>query len=190
MLTVVENGTPYLWLTASSGERSVVVAHEPEFENLFLEAYEGLVRSLTGVTGDAELAADCVQEAFIKAHARWGRIRRYDNPVTWVRRVAINRARDVRRSELRRRSREDKVSVLDQQHPDAAEGVASALGVEHLLEQLSPRRREVAALFYIDDLSVDEVAATLRLSSGAVKFHLNKARAQLSELVEQEEVDR
>ncbi|MDG2114171.1 MAG: sigma factor, partial [Actinomycetota bacterium] len=81
------------------------MAHEPEFENLFLEAYEGLVRSLTAVTSDAELAADCVQEAFIKAHARWGRIRRYDNPVTWIRRVAINRARDILRSEARRRSR-------------------------------------------------------------------------------------
>ena len=183
-MTVVELRTPRLALAALCGDWSIGVAHESEFEALFLDVYDGLVRSLTAVTGDSELAADCVQDAFIKAHARWSRIRRYDNPVTWIRRVAINRSRDILRSELRRRQREDRVNAVEPQHPDSAEIVTAGMNVVELLEQLSPRRREVAALFYVDDLSVDEVAASLRLSPGAVKFHLNRARLQLSELLE------
>ena len=41
---------------------------------------------------------DLVQEAFIRAWKRWDRIRRYDDPVAWVRRVAWNLAMTRHRS--------------------------------------------------------------------------------------------
>ena len=65
-----------------------------EFDAFFDKYYPAMVRSLTMISGDGELAADAVQDAFIRAYARWDRIRRYDRPDAWVRRVAINRSRD------------------------------------------------------------------------------------------------
>ena len=44
---------------------------------------------------------------------------------------------------------------------------------------LSPQQRAVVALHYLDDLAVADVASTLRLSEGAVKYHLHQARARL-----------
>ena len=41
-------------------------------------------------------------EAFVKAHLHWGRIRRYDDPAGWIRRVAINRLRDDHRHSVRK----------------------------------------------------------------------------------------
>jgi RNA polymerase sigma-70 factor (ECF subfamily) len=35
------------------------------------------------------------------------------------------------------------------------------------------------ALYYLDDLTVAEVAATMELSEGAVKYHLHQARERL-----------
>jgi RNA polymerase sigma-70 factor (ECF subfamily) len=161
---------------------------QDEFDDFFSAHYDQLVGSLTAITGDREVATDCVQEAFIQAFARWNRIRRYDKPVTWVRRVAINRSRDAHRSSSRRRRREDRFS----HHPlppvpSPAEQVGSNLDLVQLLNKLSPRQRSVAALFYVEDLSIAEIADSLGLSGGTVKFHLNKARQSLQALLETEE---
>ena len=47
-------------------------------------------------------AADAVQEAFVKAHLKWRKISRYDDPIGWVRRVAINQIRDGHRRHERK----------------------------------------------------------------------------------------
>ena len=70
---------------------------ERRFRRPVCAHYDRLVRSLTVASGDREQAADAVQEAFVKAHVRWRRIRRYDDPIGWVRRVAINQLRDDHR---------------------------------------------------------------------------------------------
>jgi len=70
-------------------------------EMLFRTHYARLVRALTLVSGSRELAADAVQEAFVKAHLHWWRIKRYDDPLGWVRAVAINRLHDVHRRTVR-----------------------------------------------------------------------------------------
>ena len=164
------------------------MGNDPDFDRFFLSHYDGLVRSLTAITGDRERADDCVQEAFIRAFARWRRIRRYDNPATWVRRVAINLSRDVSKAEKRRRRREDN-DRLHEDHAAAspADAVAADLYLVDLLQRLTPQQRAVAALFYVEDISVAEIAESLGLTAGAVKFHLNKARASLKSMFESEE---
>ena len=78
-------------------------AASADFDDLFRAHYDRLVRALTVACGDREQAADAVQEAFVKAHVRWRRIGRYDDPVGWVRRVAINQVRDEHRRAGRKR---------------------------------------------------------------------------------------
>ncbi len=63
-------------------------------EIMFRTYYRGLVRSLAVAAGGLSLAEDAVQEAFARAHISWRRIGAYDDPVAWVRRVAINRIKD------------------------------------------------------------------------------------------------
>lgn len=69
----------------------------------------------------------------------------------------------------------------------AADAIASRLRLTELLDQLTPQQRAVAALFYIEDLPVAQIAQSLSISSGAVKFHLNRARGHLREAVERQE---
>lgn len=165
-----------------------LVGNDPEFDRFFLRHYDGLVRSLTAITGDRERADDCVQEAFIRAFARWRRIRRYDNPATWVRRVAINLSRDADRSEKRRRRREDNDRMGEARGAESSvDAVAADLYLVDLLQRLTQQQRVVAALFYIEDISVAEIAESLGLTTGAVKFHLNKARGGLKSMLESEE---
>jgi RNA polymerase sigma-70 factor (ECF subfamily) len=148
------------------------------FDQVFLEAYPRLVRSLTLVCrGDAEAAADCVADAFERAFVRWRKVSRLDDPVGWIRRVAINRATDGGRR-LRRRDRA--VERLASSTPVATELPEPAdTTLADAVAALSPQQRAVVALFYLDDLSVAEVAATMELSEGAVKYHLHEARERL-----------
>jgi len=158
-----------------------------EFDRLFEAHFAELVQSLTAITGDRELARDCVQEAFVRAYARWRRVRLYDNPVTWIRRVAINLSRDAHRSDTRRRRREDRVGNEQPAVREAeVETVTSGLHLVALLDHLTPQQRAVAALFYLEDISVAEIGVSLGISAGAVKFHLNKARSTLKVVIERE----
>jgi RNA polymerase sigma-70 factor (ECF subfamily) len=156
------------------------------FDDVFLAGYPRLVRSLTVVCGgDRETAADCVADAFERAFVRWRRVSRLDDPTGWIRRVAINRAIDQGR---RRRRRDRAVERLSTQDAAATSGVlderiesagSSDGSLTAAVAGLSPQQRAVVALFYVDDLSVAEVAATMELSEGAVKYHLHQARERL-----------
>jgi RNA polymerase sigma factor (sigma-70 family) len=159
-------------------------------EMLFRTHYARLVRALTLVSGSREMAADAVQEAFVKAHLHWWRIKRYDDPVGWIRRVAINRLRDVHR----RSAREDSAVARLVAQADAAissignpgEAGAVAPGGGFIDVQMSelvaglPRQQRLAVtLFYVEELTVAEVARAMSISLGAVKFHLHQGRERL-----------
>jgi len=152
-----------------------------EFEAFFHAAFESLWNSVTLVCGDRERARDAVQEAFIKAYGHWSRIRQYDDPAAWVRRVAIHASHDAGRSDLRRRRREQR--VVDRDHePSVNADVTAGESAVHLLDALPGRQRAVAALFYFDDLSTAEIATTLDIAEGTVRFHLAAARERLRTL--------
>jgi RNA polymerase sigma-70 factor (ECF subfamily) len=150
---------------------------DTEFEAFFLEHHDDTLRSLHALLNDREAAVDATQDAFIKAHARWSVIRTYDAPQAWVRRIAINASRDRLRSERRRRDRETLVDPVDE--PPASDPIVADAGIQALLDGLPARQREIAALFYVNDCSVDEIARRLTLSVGTVKSQLSEARDRL-----------
>ena len=160
---------------------------DADFERFFLAYYDSIVRSVTMITGDRERATDAVQEAFIKAYAKWDALRSYDLPAAWVRRIAINRCRDSHRSDRRRARRERPYLASPTSSP--ADGVIGMTFALQLVQQLPPQQRAVAVLFYLDDLSIEEIGLILRLKEGTVKFHLNKARTRLSDVLTRDEVE-
>ena len=160
----------------------MIHSRRSEFEQFFLAHYDPIVRSVTFVCGDRERAADATQEAFIRAFDRWGRVKRYGNPAAWVRRIAINVARDEHRSVTRRNRRESIAGAAPSEMPgpDAADRFDSSPALDSLLT-LPDRQREIAVLYYLDDLSVAEIGETLDIAEGTVRFHLSQARARLRE---------
>lgn len=163
-------------LSMSDTADTVAVVSGDSVETLFRAHYARLVRALAVVAGSQEAAADAVQEAFVKAHLHWRRIQRYDDPVGWIRRVAINKLRD----DHRRRGRKDR--AVERLHGEfRPEGVEWSDGtdVSTLLAQLPRQQRLAMALFYVSGLSVAEVASSLEISEGAVKFHLHQGRDRL-----------
>lgn len=145
-------------------------------EILFRQSYRSIVQSLALAGGDLAAAEEATQEAFIELCVRWIQVSRYDNPAAWVRRVAINKLRKIHRSTARsaaavvRLGSEEKLAYAPTE-PDTA--LVAALGA------LSPRQRLAAVLYYVEDLTIAEVAAAIGISPGSVSQHLYRARISL-----------
>ncbi len=167
------------FVTEITGVAEVVVVDD--LETMFRAHYGRLVRTLALVAGSQEAAADAVQEAFVKAHLHWRRVQRYDDPVGWIRRVAINKLRD----ESRRQGRKDRaVERLQGEMRDSEVEWSDGADAGALLAGLPRQQRLAMALFYVEGLSVSEVADTLGITEGAVRFHLHQGRNRLRGLVE------
>jgi RNA polymerase sigma-70 factor (ECF subfamily) len=98
--------------------------------------------------------------------------------------VAINRLRDDhRRSTRKERAHERLASSADRPASDPTAASAGVIGsgseTLELLSGLPRQQRLCIALYYIDDLSIGQIASALGISEGAVKFHLHQGRNQL-----------
>jgi RNA polymerase sigma-70 factor (ECF subfamily) len=147
-----------------------------DFDRFFAAVYPRLVRQLFAVVGDVGEAEDVVQEAFARAAVRWQRIRGYDNPEGWVRRVALNQAR----SNLRRTRRMLAALVRVGPLAEVAELSPDATAVAVAMRGLSLRHREALVLYYVVQLSIEEMAEQLGIPKGTVKSRLARGRARLA----------
>lgn len=162
-------------VSGGAGQAGVTDAPD-DYVALFEREFERLARSLRAVDASAD---DAVQEAFVQAFLRWGRVRTMDDPAGWIRRVAVNRLLNVRRN---RRRQEAAVARLESnpagtappENPEVLDAVRS----------LSRQQRVAVALYYGAGLPVDEVADAMRLTAGTVKFHLHAGRERLRALLE------
>jgi RNA polymerase sigma-70 factor, ECF subfamily len=150
-------------------------------EAVFSSQRNSLVRALTLYCGDRGLAEDCVQEAFARLCLNWRRVSTYDDPAIWVRRVALNLAKDHRRLLVRRARLV--VRLGDQQEPPPSRTEVDPQ-LWSAIRGLPSRQRTAVALYYVGDLKVAEVAMTMKISEGTVKRHLERARETLRKKLE------
>ena len=155
------------------------------FEEFYAATVDRLLGHLFLVTGDLHAAEEIVQEAFTRASMRWPRLRSYDVPEAWVRRVAMNLAADRARG-LRRQTR----ALMRLGPPPAVPSVSvETLALVEALRTLPVRQRQAVVLHYLADLSVAEIAQALAVPSGTVKSLLARGRRALAaKLGEPEEV--
>jgi RNA polymerase sigma-70 factor, ECF subfamily len=146
------------------------------FEAFYAGAVGRLLGQLLPVTGDLHEAEEVVQEAFARASVRWTRLRDYDVPEAWVRRVAMNLAADRARS-LRRQTRAMLRLGPPPQVPAAS---AEAVALVAALRTLPVRQRQAIVLHHLVDLPIEEVARTLGTRPGAVKSLLARGRRALA----------
>jgi RNA polymerase sigma factor (sigma-70 family) len=164
----------------------VHVAVGLSFEDLFRVQYPRLVAVGLAVVGSVEVARDLAQETMTRAHANWETVANFDVPEAWLRRVMNNLLVD----HLRRREAERGALERLARRPGPTTSVAGESRLAEMLAVLPERQRLVAALTYVGDLPVVDVAAALGIAPGTVKASLWKARRTLEKhLTKLEPVD-
>jgi RNA polymerase sigma-70 factor (ECF subfamily) len=153
-----------------------------DYTSFFRTELRSLVALAAAIAG-ADRAEEIAQEALLRAHREWDRIARYDKPGAWVRRVTINLATSSRRRRLSERRALQRVAArrqLDAPPPEVD-------GFWALVRRLPDRQAAAVALFYLDDLSIAEIADALDCAEGTAKAHLHQARRTLAgDLLHQE----
>jgi RNA polymerase sigma-70 factor, ECF subfamily len=153
-------------------------------------AFEGLYRLHVGrvfalcrrMTGDAALAEDLTQEAFVRAWEKLPSFRGESAFSTWLHRLAVN----VVLGHLRaRRRRDGGAAISDPAELAESLGAAShphtTLDLERAIERLPERARTVFVLHDVEGFRHDEIAARAGVAVGTSKAQLHRARRLLKE---------
>lgn len=153
---------------------------EPTAFDAFVRArLPALLRFAYAVCGDPHTAADLVQDALERTGMRWDRIDRTGDPEGYVKRAIVN----GRISRWRKLRRESLVDVVPEHLPYINRPSRDDT-MWQLLATLPRRQRAVLVLRYYEDMSEEQIAATLGCAPGTVKSQASKALAKLRAALE------
>ncbi len=158
-----------------------VLAGDAAAERSMYDAHVDRVwRLVYRIVGDADQAADCVQETFIRAFSRLSSFRGESSLATWIGSIAITTALNAVRS-LKRRSAKV-VSIEDWPEP----GADACTGDPHLKQRLHaaidalPKGYQTVFLMHdVEGYTHEEIGAALSIAPGTSKAQLSRARARL-----------
>jgi len=155
-----------------------------DFEAVVHAEQRHVYRVLLAMLRDPEAADDLTQECFLRAYEHRHRFRGESSVRTWLLRIAMNLVRDRVRSRRWQFWR-----ILLQPAPEEAEGKddplaspertllarAELAGVWSAVATLSRQQRAVFVLRFVEEMSIEEIAAATALRPGTVKAHLFRA---------------
>jgi RNA polymerase sigma factor (sigma-70 family) len=140
---------------------------------------QGLARALVG---DAHLAEDAVQNAFVRALGSLGDLRDDRAFAGWFRQIVRSECHRITRRGGHEALPEEVAS--DRVAPDDVMALAEKRALVREALALLPRAgRETAELFYLEGKTCMEVAQALGVPEGTVKRRLHDARARLGEML-------
>jgi RNA polymerase sigma-70 factor (sigma-E family) len=147
-----------------------------EFLDFFADQFWSLRRVGYLLTGDWDQAEELAQEAMARTFAAWSRIRGYDRPAAYARKVLVNRHRSLLRRAVVE-ARHTLTSRPQEWHePDFG---GDDLVLWQALRQLPARQRTAIVLRYYLDLPEAEVARLLGVPVGTVKSLVYRGLARL-----------
>jgi len=154
-------------------------------EELFAALESPLLAYALRLTGDASVAEDMVQDAFMKLHAQFDDVR---EPRRWLYRTVHNLALNHRRNMAKivplefPGSRDTAESADPEPLPDEKIARLEGIGLVRLsLKSLDERSRELVRLKFNDELSYKEISALTGLSIGNVGYLLHHALKAIAE---------
>ncbi len=172
-------------MTGSSDERAdaeLLAAHcagDPHaFGEIFRRHKDRMWAVAVRTCHDRELAADCLQDAFLAAYRRAGSFRGESAVTTWLHRIVVNACLD--------RLRRMRPTVPLPDYELAARGDEHAqtelrLDLHEALDRLPEGQRIALVLVDMEGRSVAEAAEILEVPEGTVKSRCARGRAALAQ---------
>jgi RNA polymerase sigma-70 factor (ECF subfamily) len=152
-----------------------------------------ILRFLLSSLTDRDAAETLTQECFLKAWNARHQFRGDASLGTWLTRIAVNLMRDHLRSRSLRfwqRTRGDSLDVVDISDwvPDGRPTPESAAVARNqvaemwkAVDRLSAHQRTVFVLRFVEEMELEEIAATVGMNLSTVKSHLYRAMGTLRE---------
>jgi RNA polymerase sigma-70 factor (ECF subfamily) len=155
------------------------------FESLY-RTHAGRVHALClRMTGNAALAEDCVQEAFVQAWRKLSSFQGASAFGTWLYRIAVNEVLGMQRRDRRRVTHlqvvgeEERTEELKYSHALGVEA-GEEMDVEQAVHALPEGARNVFVMVGLHGYSHEEAASALGVAVGTCKAQLHRARQLLA----------
>lgn len=156
----------------------------------FADLRDELVSTLWFVVGNREDALDAAQEAFLKCWRAQAQFAEVVNRRAWVFRVALNTARDIKRSAWRRKARplaheEEEAVYVDHGMTalDAADQREELSRLREALTHLRDEEKEVFLLRQNGGLTYEQIADMHDRPIGTVKTQMRSALMKLRKVL-------
>ena len=169
-----------------SRARPVSIA-PPPFDDFYRAELPRLVVLARGLCPPG-VAEDVAQEAMLVAYRKWRTVSDLDRPDLWVRRVCVNLAV----SSFRRRMVEAPAPLArlaGRREPEPLSDATEELWAAVRRPAQASGPQDAAALRFVYDLPIADIAVVLGCSEGTVKQHLSRARAAIRQDLHLEEGD-
>lgn len=162
---------------AAGGSKAMSDSHRAALLEMLVAGYADLKRRLTRRLGSADLAAEAMQDTFVRvACANIGPVRR---PRAYLFRVALNVAADRRRVERRHRGVCDADAVLDavDDTPGPARTVEARSDIDALKRAIAalPARRHDILMAFLAGVAQRAIARRLDISVRTVQVEIKLA---------------
>ncbi|MEM6622696.1 MAG: sigma-70 family RNA polymerase sigma factor [Pseudomonadota bacterium] len=132
--------------------------------------------------GDRAEAEDVVQDAWIEILRGLADLRDERAFPAWAYRIVSRRAAKTIGGKIRQRTVAKDLGVgAETEAPEAGPAAADARAIRGAIATLPPDQAATIALFYLEEMTVTEVAAALDVPPGTVKTRLMHARTRLHE---------
>lgn len=162
------------------------------FEALVAPRIDRLLRLADSIVSDDADASDAVQETCLRAWRQLPRLREADRFEAWLWQIAINTCRSALRTRRRVNVREIPVETMPVGFdlPEPGRGVGDDLSavdvVQRAFGRLHADKRAILVLHHVEERSIAEIAALLRIPEGTAKWRLFAARQALERALEVE----
>lgn len=133
-------------------------------------------------------AEEVLQDCFLKAYQALGSFRQESKFSTWFYRIVYNSAISFLTSKRRRNEKEltsldDFMELEDKESMIYAESDNVTRFVTSLVEQLPAKNAAIVNMFYLDEMTIDEISKVTGQSLVNVKVILHRSRGALKQLV-------
>lgn len=160
-----------------SGERDLYAVIVGRYQEM-------LYRFAFGMLHDSDVAADLVQDSFVKAYTSLSQCRDRHHFSAWIFRIVRNRCTDHLRAPSRKQVslETDSPYLYEQDTPETDfEGGEVRKAAEQALATLPEAQREAFLLKHVENLSYEEMADVLGVGVSALKMRVMRAREALQE---------
>lgn len=160
---------------------------------LYDRTYPGVYKTAKTIIQDEDAVLDIVQDAYIKAFQNLHQLDDPDKFPAWVKRIAVNQAKDYLK-----KKKPILFTEMENEDGDAPEFRDDNMGVQpeavvdrqdttelinRILSTLSEEQRIAIVMFYYQELSVEEIAKAQGCSVNTVKSRLNYGRKKVEKAV-------
>ena len=150
---------------------------DPALAELCEREHVRLVGLLALYTGDRAVGEDLAQEALLRLHQQWPRVRHMASPHAWLSSVGLNLARSWWRRRFAEQRAHRRLPRARPEVPDRE--LSDVVAIRSAVTALPSRQRAALVLRYYSGLTVAETAEALGCAEGTVKSLTHKAIAAL-----------